>query len=122
MGSYDLFSGYHAVQAELRRKVNAKQYVAMIVKEAKTKTGGKKYYPVHVAQVKDVLPTLSPASFCPDYDVPTVCSRFTIHNNTEEIWFCAPVVDLNRENITKSLIDCDESWTEVVPTNSEERA
>jgi hypothetical protein len=34
----DLFSCYHAVQTELRRKKNAKQYVAILVKETTEKT------------------------------------------------------------------------------------
>jgi hypothetical protein len=106
----DLFNRYHAVQAELRQTVNAKQYVAILSTEIKTTTGGKEYNPVHVAQIKDVFPTLRRQAFCHDEycsheDVPTVHSHFTVHMNTIEVWFYAPVVDFDEKKIAKSVID-----------------
>jgi hypothetical protein len=99
-----LFNCYYAVQAELRRKVNAKQYVAILIWKTKT-TNGKKYYPVYVAQVKNVYPALQPESFCPDDDAARVSSNFTIREDTKEIWFYAPVVDFDKEEMARSVID-----------------
>jgi hypothetical protein len=107
----DLFSSFHAVQSEVRKKPNAKHYVAISEKEIKATTGEKKYYPVHVAQIKDVFPNLRRQAFCDDVyycsheDVPTVHSHFKVHTNTIEVWFYAPVVDFDEEEIARSVID-----------------
>jgi hypothetical protein len=97
----DSFYSYHSVQAELPRNTNAKQFVALLMREKITKADGKEYNHVHVAQVKDVSP---------------VFTYFSVHLNTLDLWFYAPVVDLDQKEMAQSLIGSDESWITVAPT------
>jgi hypothetical protein len=86
------------------------------MREKITKADGKEYNHVHVAQVKDVSPRLCRSSFCPDRNTPTVFTYFSVHLNTLDLWFYAPVVDLDQKEMAQSLIGSDESWITVAPT------
>jgi hypothetical protein len=73
--------------------------------EAKMKTGGNEFYPVNVAQIKDISPCLKPLAFCANADKPRVYSNFTIDSTSAEVWFYAPVVDRDQKEIAASVIE-----------------
>jgi hypothetical protein len=102
----NFFAQYFAVQNSLPK--SARQYVAIIPQATDYNLGdGKKFWPVYVSEVVDVLPQLRDRSFDTDGD----CKIFTYivpRKGDYRLWFKAPAFDFDGASIAREILDAQE--------------
>ena len=97
------YDAFYAVQKAM--PVHAKQYVCVQSRETVCDVDGHMVWPVHVAQVRDLEPTLKLKSFHREDGRCKVYSRILLERGKHIHWFNIPFFEYDSQEIAETTLE-----------------